>query len=300
MYFVQLTLTEGILAPTLIGAGIAFVLGAIILIVFKVFAVPVDERAANLAELLPGGNCGGCGFASCMAYAESLVEGEVTETNRCTAGGEETVAAIANFLGVEPGIFVPQVAHVYCQGSDKYTKTRFEYSGSTNCAAAAGLFSGPNSCTYGCLGMGDCMLVCDFNAIYIEEGVARINHENCVACGKCVDACPKHLIHLIPKHESATIVTCSNHWPAARIRKDCSIACISCGLCLKACPVNAITMEDNLAVIDQRLCIHCDECLAVCPTTAIRRGLLGAKGSHQDNPKSKTMVKKEAPPTIAG
>ena len=138
MYMVKLSATDGILTPTLIGAGIALALGVIILIVFKLFAVPVDERAAKLSELLPGVNCGGCGFASCMAYAEALVDGLVTETTMCTAGGEETVKAIADYLGVAPGIFIPQTAHVYCQGSNQFTRNRFSYTGSANCAAATG------------------------------------------------------------------------------------------------------------------------------------------------------------------
>ena len=118
------------------------------------------------------------------------------------------------------GLYIPKVAHVYCQGTQDHTKKRYEYTGTLHCASAHGLYSGPNSCTYGCLGFGDCVNVCEFNALYIENGIAHVNHENCTACGKCVDACPKHLIHMIPKHEAATVCTCSNHWPGAVTRKD--------------------------------------------------------------------------------
>ncbi len=282
-----------ILTPAVIGGGIALILGLIILVVFKLFAVPVDERAINLNERLPGVNCGGCGYSSCMAYAEALVEGSTTDTTLCTAGGEETVAKIADFLGVAAGVFIPTVAHVHCQGSDLYTDNRYLYTGSSNCSSATGLFSGPNSCTYGCMGLGDCVAVCDFDAIYIEDGIARVNHKNCVACGKCVDACPKGLIHMIPKHEAATVCTCSNHWPAARIRKDCNIACIACLRCVKVCPVDAIHMDDNLAVIDQNLCTHCGECVEVCPTASIRVGLLGAPGTYEEAAKAKPKQKKK-------
>jgi electron transport complex protein RnfB len=293
IYNTLLAATNSILISSLIGAGIALALGAIILVVFKIFAVPVDERAKNLNELLPGVNCGGCGYSGCMGYAEALVEGTETETTLCTAGGAETADDVAEFLGVAPGIYIPTVAHVYCQGSDFHTETRYDYTGPDNCAAATGLFAGPNSCTYGCLSMGDCVDACKFNAIYIEEGVARVNHENCVACGKCVEACPKYLLHMIPKHEAATVVSCSNHWPGAKIRKECSIGCIGCTRCVKVCPVEAISMDDNLAIIDQNICIHCGDCVEICPTASITQGLIAAPGTHQDSPKAKPMVKKE-------
>ena len=284
---------NNILIPALIGAGIALVLGVVIIVVFKVFSVSTDERADNLSQLLPGINCGGCGYSGCMGYAEALVEGTETDTTLWTAGGADTAEDVANFFGVAPGVFIPTVAHVHCQGSDLYTETRYDYTGPENCAAATGLFAGPNSCTYGCLGMGDCVAVCDFDAIYIEEGVARVNHENCVACGKCVDACPKFLIHMIPKHELATVVSCSNHWPGAKIRKECSIGCIGCTRCVKVCPVDAIKMDDNLAVIDQNICIHCGDCVKVCPTASITQGLINAPGSHLDSSAAKPMVKRE-------
>ena len=266
--------TSNILLPALIGGGTALLLGIVIILVFRFFSVKEDPLVEELNEVLPGVNCGGCGYSGCLAYAVALASGEDGNTSKCTAGGVETAEAIAITMGTAPQAYIPQVAHVFCQGSGEYTTKRYEYTGTPNCASSTGLFGGPNSCTYGCLGFGDCYDVCEFDAIWIDDGLAHVNHENCTACGKCVIACPKDLISLIPKHELATVNSCLNHWPAAATRKNCKIGCISCRLCIKVCPVDAIHMDDNLAVIDQQICIHCGECVKVCPTNSISEGLL--------------------------
>ena len=267
---------SNILLPALIGGGTALLLGIVIILVFRFFSVKEDPLVDELTEVLPGVNCGGCGYSGCLAYASALASGEDSNTSKCTAGGLETAEAIAMTMGTAPQEYIPQVAHVFCQGSGEYTGKRFEYTGTPNCASSTWLFAVPNSCTYGCLGFGDCYDVCDFDAIWIDDGLAHVNHENCTACGKCVIACPKDLISLIHKHELATVNSCVNHWPAAATRKNCKIGCISCRLCIKACPVDAIHIDDNLAIIDQELCIHCGECVKVCPTSSIREGLLGS------------------------
>lgn len=269
-------LTNPILLPAIIGASIALFAGIVILLVFRYFNVEVDPLEKELIDVLPGANCGGCGYSGCAGYAAALADKSETNTTLCTAGGQETATAVAVVLGVSAGTVVPLVANVFCQGTVDNTHERYHYTGTLHCASASGLFSGPNSCTFGCLGFGDCVEVCEFNALYLEDGIAKVNHDNCVACAKCVDACPKHLIHMIPKHELATTVTCSNHWPAKVVRKACQVGCIACGRCVRICPVQAIKIEDNLAVIDQEICIHCGQCVEVCPTKAIRQGLLDA------------------------
>ncbi len=268
-------LTNPVLLPALIGAGVSLLMGLVILLVFRFFRVETNPLQKLIEDVLPGVNCGGCGYSGCAAYAAALADGSEPLTTLCTAGGQDTATDVAQVMGLEAGTVIPTVANVFCQGTTKNTHKRYDYTGPEHCAAATGLFSGPNSCTFGCLGFGDCVAVCEFNAIYIEDGIAHINHENCTACGKCVDACPKHIIHMIPKHELATNVTCSNHWPPKIVRKACTVGCIACGRCVRVCPVDAIVIEDNLAVIDQVSCIHCGKCIEVCPTNAIREGLLG-------------------------
>ncbi len=274
--------THPILLPALIGAGISLLAGIVILLVFRFFSVKVDPLQKELEAILPGVNCGGCGYSGCAAYAAALADGSEALTTLCTAGGQDTATAVAELMGVEAGRVIPLVAQVFCQGTRKNTTERYHYTGTPHCASAAGLFSGPNSCTFGCLGFGDCVAVCEFNALYLKDGIAHVNHNNCTACGKCVKACPKFLIRLIPKHELATNVTCSNHWPAKVVMKACKTGCIACGRCVRVCPVQAIQIEDKLAVIDQELCIHCGECVKVCPTKAIRQGLLDGPEEGDD------------------
>ena len=267
--------TSNIILPAIISGGTALLLGAVILMVMRFFSVKDNPLVEELNEVLPGVNCGGCGYSGCAGYAAALASGQDKNTSKCTAGGTDTAEAVALTLGTAPQEYIPQVAHVFCQGSGEYTSRRFDYTGTPNCASATGLFGGPNSCTYGRLGFGDCYHDSEYDAIWIDDGLAHVNANNCTACGKCVIACPKDLISLIPKHELATVNSCLNHWPAAATRKNCKIGCISCRLCVKACPVDAISMDDNLAIIDQEICIHCGESVEVCPTNSISEGLLG-------------------------
>ena len=271
---IHTVIMNSFVVPALIGGGIALVLGIIIIITTKVFALPVDEKLEKVRNILPGVNCGACGYSGCDGYAAALSSGEDTNASRCPVGGPETAAELADFLGLEKPSFIPQVAHVYCQGTVDHTKKRYDYSGTISCSAAHGLFSGPNSCTYGCIGFGDCAEVCPYGAIYMADGIAHVESSLCTACGLCVKACPKELIEIIPKHLDAYTVKCRNKWPGAQTRKNCTIGCIGCQRCFKVCQYGAITMDGPLAVIDQEKCVRCGECLDVCPTGAIMNGLM--------------------------
>jgi Na+-translocating ferredoxin:NAD+ oxidoreductase RNF subunit RnfB len=277
----------------LIASVIALFLGIIIVIVTKIFAVPVDKKLEDIKAILPGANCGACGFTGCEGYAQSMADGS-TDTNKCPVGGIEVTQELSRYLGVEAPDFVPKVAHIYCQGTTDHTSKRFDYKGTMGCTAAHGLFSGPNSCTYGCLGFGDCAAVCQFDAIYIHKGIAFIDSSKCTACGMCVATCPKNLISIIPKHGDAVTVKCKNKWPGAQTRKNCTVGCIGCQKCFKVCEYGAITMDGPLAVIDQEKCTQCGACIPVCPTHAIDSGLmlgLGADG----NPDSTVVLAVSSP-----
>ena len=261
-----------ILLPIAICGGIALILGVVIVITSQLFALPVDEKLDRIRSALPGANCGACGYSGCDAYAAALNEGE-TNTGKCPVGGKETALELSVLLDIDPPSFIPQVAHIFCQGTGKNTQKRYDYSGTISCAAAHGLFSGPNSCTYGCIGFGDCVSVCPYQAIYLADGIAHIDSSRCKACGLCVRTCPKELIEIIPKHYNAYTVSCRNRWPGAQTRKNCKIGCIGCRRCFQVCPSGAITMDGPLASINQTLCTHCDKCREVCPTHAIFQGL---------------------------
>lgn len=252
---------------------IALVLGLVILVIFKLFHVEVDEREEEINELLPGANCGGCGYSGCQGYASALAQGTDTDLTKCTAGGQETVNLLATYFGQEAGAFIPKVARVHCQGSQDKVQVRYEYTGSQDCRTASQLFGGPNSCSFGCVGYGDCRRACDYGAITIENGLARIDSSKCIACGACVLACPRNLIRIEPKYTDLFTVNCSNPLPGKESRKACDISCIGCTLCVRNCPEEAISMQGSLAVIDQEKCIQCGKCLEVCPTKAIVKGL---------------------------
>ncbi len=180
--------TNTILLPALIAGGVAVILGVVITLVFKFFAVKKNPLEEALNEILPGVNCGGCGYSGCSGYASALASAKEKNTSRCTAGGKDTADAIAKALGAAPQEYIPTVAHVFCQGDCNHTTKRYNYTGTEHCASATGLFAGPNSCTYGCLGFGDCYNACEFGAIYIEDGIAKVDHTKCTACGACVAA----------------------------------------------------------------------------------------------------------------
>lgn len=260
---------QDILVPGLIVAAIGLFFAVLIVVVSRFFAVEENLRAVGIRELLPGANCGACGYSGCDGYAEALADGE-PDITKCPVGGPSLVDDLSELLGITAVAATPTVAHVMCQGTTAHTQKRFAYSGTISCSAAHGLFSGPNSCTYGCIGFGDCVYHCPYGAIDLLDGVAVINENKCKACGLCVETCPKNLIFMIPKRPGATVVSCRNKWPGAQTRKNCSIGCIGCRRCHKVCEFGAITMDGPLAVIDQDKCTRCGKCVEVCPTHAIQ------------------------------
>ena len=234
----------------------------------KVFFVPVDETVAALREVLPGANCGGCGFAGCDDYAKSLAADHDLPCNKCPVGGPSVASKLASILGVDAGSAEKQVAVVMCNGSHEVSNTLLDYEGPKSCKAAAQLFGGLKQCAYGCLGQGDCVKACDFGAIQVVDGVARVDRNACVACGACAKACPKNLIRIAPE-SNQVICFCHSQASGAEARKACSVGCIGCKQCEKVCKFDAVHVENNHAFIDPEKCKNCGMCAKVCPTTAI-------------------------------
>lgn len=245
------------------------VLGAVILAVASKYLEPrQDPRVAQVQECLPGVNCGACGYAGCADYARAVVA-QGAPTNKCVPGGQKTADAVAQVMGCEAAqATAPQKAVVACQGSTDHRGFRFRYEGISSCAAANQQFSGPTDCRYGCLGYGDCTRACPFDAIHVENGVARVDPVRCTGCGACAQACPDGIIHVVPESE-APMVFCANRDSGAVTRKNCSIGCIGCGKCVRTCPNGAITLTDHLAAIDMDACSGCHACVEVCPVGAI-------------------------------
>lgn len=260
---------NSILIAVLIVAAVGLVAGIGLAIASIVMAVPVDEKAVKIEEILPGANCGACGFSGCAGYAGALSAGDITSTALCTPGGADVAREIADYLGLIPESVLPMTAMVMCNGVAANTPNRFDYNGVQNCKMAAQLYGGPKQCTYGCIGLGDCALVCENNAIRICDGVARINPIYCIACKKCMDVCPKHIIDLVPTSAERAAVMCTNTDKGAKTRKDCKAGCIGCAKCVKVCEYDAIVIENFVAKVDYDKCNGCGKCHTVCPVGCI-------------------------------
>ena len=234
----------------------------------KTFYVERDQRTNQVDDVLPGVNCGACGYAGCSSFAEALVAGDAP-INGCPVGGEKLAQLLGEIMGSTAVVGEKKIAQVLCAGGRKETRHPAEYRGIQSCRAAVMVSGGTKSCQYGCLGLGDCVTACPFGAIMISDnGLPVIDPEKCTACNKCVLACPREIITLVAQSKENHI-RCSSCDPGKVVRKICEVGCIGCRLCVKTCPVDAITMENNLAMIDYSNCINCGLCADKCPTGAI-------------------------------
>ncbi len=258
-----------VLSLSLLG-GISAV---ILYFVAQRFKVVEDPRIDEVEEALPHANCGGCGYPGCRPFAEACVKADTLEGLFCPVGGNETMAKVAAILGLEAVEAEPRVAVIRCQGSFEHRPRTSRYEGASTCAVEHALYTGDTDCPWGCLGLGDCVAACDFEALYMDEktGLPVVIDENCVACGACVEACPRDIIELRKrnKKDRKIFVSCINEDKGGVARKYCSVACIGCTKCFQVCPFDAITMANNLAFIDSDACRLCRKCVPVCPTNSI-------------------------------
>lgn len=245
---------------------IGFLLGLLLGLFKKIFAVSVDPKVQQVRDALSGANCGGCGFAGCDAFAEAVVEG-TAPANGCVAGGAECAAKVAAVLGVDAGTAVKKVAFVACRGTKEIAQEKAVYVGVKTCQAAQLTANGTKKCSFGCIGFGDCIQACPFQAVTLgSNGLPVIDEAKCVGCGNCAKVCPKHIIKLINADDKGAIANCScksDNKP--QIRKDCSAGCFKCGICAKKCPAQAIDVSSGLPVIDYSKCTSCGECINACP-----------------------------------
>ena len=257
-----------IIIPAFIVAVVGLIAAVILTIASKLMYVPVDEKVAAIREVLPGANCGACGFAGCDDYAAAFGENPALSTALCPVGGSSIASQIAGILGVDAADAEEKVAMVMCQGNYGVTRQIMEADRIHTCKEAKMFYGGQWACPYGCLGLGDCFNVCKFDAIRIVNGVARIDRDKCVGCGACDDTCPNNIISMVNK-KNLVFVACKSMEKGAKTRKTCENGCIGCMKCQKTCKFEAIKVENNVAQVDLEACKNCGLCEKECPTGAI-------------------------------
>lgn len=265
--------TSTILWTVVVLFALGVVLAVLLYLLASKFKVEEDPRIDEVEKVMPGANCGGCGFAGCRAFAQSCVEAGNLDSNFCPVGGNDTMKQVAAVLGLEVKEKAPQVAVVRCNGTCENRPRTTRYDGVSSCRVQAMLYQGETGCSFGCLGCGDCVNACSFGALSMDPvtGLPVVDEAKCTACGACVKACPKSVIELRNKGPRGMrmYVSCVNKAKGPAVKKACSAACIGCGICAKTCTKDAIVVENNLAYIDYEKCKLCRECEAVCPTGAI-------------------------------
>lgn len=265
-----------ILSAVLVLGAIAFVSAVILYVCSKKFAVKEDPRLGQVVEVLPGANCGGCGFAGCSGLAGALVKAADAgslEGLMCPVGGSEVMGKVADLLGMAIANTEAKVAVVRCNGTCELRQRIASYDGLRTCTAMHATGAGETGCGFGCLGCGDCVAACQFDAIHINEetGLPEVDEEKCTGCGACSKACPRNVIELRKKGPKGrrVYVRCVNKDKGAAAMKACKAACIGCGKCAKECKFEAITIANNLSYIDPDKCRMCKKCVEACPTHAI-------------------------------
>ncbi len=258
------------LIPVLTMAVLGLLFSTGLVVAYKKLKVEEDPKIEAVNEALPQANCGACGFSGCRAFAEAVIKG-TAESNGCPVGGNDVASEVADILGISAGTVLERVARLHCRGTKEAAVSRGLYLGVQTCAASH-IIGGNKQCSFGCMGYGDCVLSCQFNAMEMgDDGLPVVFEENCTACGKCVDACPRSLYELHPVDQNIWVYCKSLDGPKAS-RKLCKNACIACGICARACP-EQIFMENNLAIIRDYKKIDPEKIPAIekCPTHAIGR-----------------------------
>src|SRR5210317_1371414 len=258
-----------ILDSALVLGGVGLFFGFLIAMANKKFYVWEDPRIGEVEQLLPNSNCGACGQPGCRAFAEAVVGGK-EQPSGCTVMGEEDLADVASYLGVDAGEANKRVARLLCAGGKNEAARNSDYAGLETCKAAASVAGGGKACNWGCLGLADCEDACLLDAIYTNDDLLPVViPERCTACNDCVVACPKDLFVLMPM-EQKLIVQCKNLLKGDAAEDLCSVACNTCNRCVADSEPGVIEMIDNLAVINYEMNELTDpKAISRCPTEAI-------------------------------
>lgn len=255
-----------IIATVVLSFTLAFVLGILLGFFKKIFSVPANEKAEKIREVLPGANCGGCGYPGCDGFAAACAAGEAP-ADGCTAGGAAVAKKVAAVLGTVIDA-ENKVVVLACRGCYDNAAQRGFYNGFKNCTAAQQAVNGTKMCSYGCIGFGDCVDACSFGALSLEkDGLPHIDYAKCTGCGVCVNTCPRHLLFKVPVSCKGAVARCSNRSENKQsILKNCTGGCIKCGKCERNCEQHAIKVTNGIPVVDYTLCNSCGKCIEGCPT----------------------------------
>jgi Na+-translocating ferredoxin:NAD+ oxidoreductase RNF subunit RnfB len=261
-----------ILITAVFALVLAFALGSALGFFREFFAVPEDPLVGKIREVLPGANCGACGFPGCDNYAAAVAAGQA-QANSCTVGGSAVAEKIAALVGVAGGEVVQPIAVLACQGSKLHAPLKGSYTGLASCRGVKLSAGGTKLCSWACLGFGDCIKVCKFGALTLnaETGLPEVDYAKCTGCRACVGECPQALFKAIPKTQKGAMTLCSNKNPVKQmVAKTCKIACIKCGICVKNCPQQCINLDSHIPVVDYAKCDSCGTCVEKCPTKVFK------------------------------
>jgi electron transport complex protein RnfB len=279
---------------------LGFLAAAILYFIASKFKVYEDPKIDEVEDALPSTNCGGCGHPGCRAFAEACVKADDLSDLHCPVGGNETMQNVADLLGMEVEERDPYVAVVRCSGSFEYRKKVNVYDGTPNCTVAHSLYGGDTGCQNGCLGFGECVDACDFEAMYMDEktGLPVVIQDKCTACNACVTSCPRDIMQLRPKgrRDRRTFVACINTDKGGAAKKACEVACTGCSKCEAECKYDAITIVNYLANIDADKCKNCRKCAPVCKSNSIHEINFPPRKERPEKPER---VKKERPAKTA-
>lgn len=232
---------------TMLGLGSGF--AVVLLIASEKLKVKVDPKVEQIHEALPNLDCGACGFAGCSQYAKAVIANPGELLGKCAPGGPKTASRIADILNLQISESGPQrrpVVHCRAHAEDKTFYAT--YTGIQTCISANAL-ANVQACDFGCLGFGDCVRSCKFDALHIVDGLAVVDYEKCTGCGACSKSCPRELIEMIPfSQENMMLVACSSKESGKMTRSMCKVGCIGCGICAKQSEL--FSVSDNLARLD--------------------------------------------------